>query len=349
MTELEWLQSTSPHQMLLAWGPPGNWPHGPHASNKGRQARLFACACARRLWPLMRAGGRRAIQAAEDWADSKAPIQVLSEAVQRIHQDGREDLGCSDAAAACCVTPAWEAAETVLRYIDGAAAADILREIVGNPFQPVTLPLQVIGVRRVRSTRMLPPGAHPMIPDMGDHDVDILGCPWWNTDIGNMAQAAYEDRQEKCPCYYAQQPGRDCQRCHGTGNVGILDPERLVILADALEEAGCPPTIPTVRVPVTVLVWGDSTTVGEFTPGWHVGVISGRPIIPVHTECRREKSIEWAEKNFHVKSWRVGTNGRTRTGEGYLTQEQPHPILAHLRSAGPHYRGCWALDLLKKT
>ena len=26
--------------------------------------------------------------------------------------------------------------------------------------------------------------------------------------------------------------------------------------------------------------------------------------------------------------------------------ERPHPILAHLRSPGPHWRGCWAVDLL---
>lgn len=25
---------------------------------------------------------------------------------------------------------------------------------------------------------------------------------------------------------------------------------------------------------------------------------------------------------------------------------EPHPLLAHLRSPGPHYRGCWAVDLI---
>jgi hypothetical protein len=29
-------------------------------------------------------------------------------------------------------------------------------------------------------------------------------------------------------------------------------------------------------------------------------------------------------------------------GQGYLS----HPLLAHLRSPGPHVRGCWAIDLL---
>ena len=24
----------------------------------------------------------------------------------------------------------------------------------------------------------------------------------------------------------------------------------------------------------------------------------------------------------------------------------PHPLLAHLRSPGPHVRGCWALDTI---
>ncbi len=24
----------------------------------------------------------------------------------------------------------------------------------------------------------------------------------------------------------------------------------------------------------------------------------------------------------------------------------PHPLIAHLRSPGPHWRGCWAIDTL---
>jgi hypothetical protein len=30
-----------------------------------------------------------------------------------------------------------------------------------------------------------------------------------------------------------------CRACHGAGTDGLLDPVRLAILADALEEAGC--------------------------------------------------------------------------------------------------------------
>jgi hypothetical protein len=45
---------------------------------------------------------------------------------------------------------------------------------------------------------------------------------------------------------------------------------------------------------------------------------------------------------------RGGVGGQTMTacrtcdGEGVV----PHPLLAHLRSPGPHVRGCWALDLI---
>jgi hypothetical protein len=28
------------------------------------------------------------------------------------------------------------------------------------------------------------------------------------------------------------------------------------------------------------------------------------------------------------------------------TRRLPHPLLAHLRSPGPHFRGCWSIDLI---
>lgn len=92
----------------------------------------------------------------------------------------------------------------------------------------------------------------------------------------------------------------ECRREDGT-----LDPARLAVLSDALEEAGC---------------------VGD--------------------ECRRCKGKGWY-------AWRTPDD----TGFGRATIDVdcddcqragrlPSPLLAHLRSPTPHYRGMWSLDLV---
>jgi len=106
---------------------------------------------------------------------------------------------------------------------------------------------------------------------------DIVGNPfrhyywylpkaWLTPTVLDLAHAAYDDRQGD----------------------GTLDPVRLLVLADALEEAGC------VRRPCLI--------------------------------CAIERAR--------------GGPGEVRCGCA------ESDLLAHLRSAGPHVRGCWAVDLL---
>lgn len=73
-------------------------------------------------------------------------------------------------------------------YEDSGQACDLLREIVGNPFQP---PINEVNV--------------------------WLGRWLFHQTVLSLAQAAYEDRLAD----------------------GTLDPHRLAVLSDALEEAGC--------------------------------------------------------------------------------------------------------------
>lgn len=107
-----------------------------------------------------------------------------------------------------------------------------------------------------------------------------LPASWLTPDVLALAQAAYDDRDEVS---------------------GHLDPVRLLILADSLEEAGCPAEI-----------------VCEFCNGRGSFQTSGS-----YAECPR-------------------CLGATGIGTGRV----PHPLLAHLRSPGPHVRGCWAIDLI---
>src|SRR5262249_4681038 len=114
----------------------------------------------------------------------------------------------------------------------------------------------------------------------------------------SLAQAAYDERGR--PCNQCDGKGNTwnhrfghkafCSVCNRTGRIddGALDPARLAVLADALEEAGC------VRRPCLI--------------------------------CAVERAR--------------GGPGEIRCG---CVESD---LLAHLRSPGPHVRGCWAVDLL---
>lgn len=139
-----------------------------------------------------------------------------------------------------------------------------------------------------------------------------------------LAEAAYEKRQGKRECVgcagkrvVADERHRTgplvvkrCPACHGEGTIddGTLDPERLAVLSDALEEAG---------LPQTVECWGCQGK-GEVFRGLDQGGIRGRDGI-----------------------WRSGYERCASCDE---TGRIPHPLLASLRSPGPHYRGLWSLD-----
>jgi hypothetical protein len=82
------------------------------------------------------------------------------------------------------------------------AQAAILRDTVGNPFRPVTLPPGPLA-----ETGELPPAAR----------FKRGPSPRLTRDVVTLAEAAYRDRRDD----------------------GTLDPLTLAALADALEEAGC--------------------------------------------------------------------------------------------------------------
>jgi hypothetical protein len=57
MTESEWLAFLDPQPMLTFLGDSGRASEG--------KLRLFACACCRLVWPLLRQGSQLAVQSAE--------------------------------------------------------------------------------------------------------------------------------------------------------------------------------------------------------------------------------------------------------------------------------------------
>lgn len=125
--------------------------------------------------------------------------------------------------------------------LPGATAAAVLRCVVGNPFRPVTLPKGP----PCFSCAMLGKAAGPC---EGCDRLARSACPWLTPDVLTLARAAYEQRGRKCSKCDGKGNGWNyrfghkatCSACNaGTVEDGTLDPARLAVLSDALEEAGC--------------------------------------------------------------------------------------------------------------
>jgi hypothetical protein len=169
----------------------------PKASD--RKQRLFACACARRVWnQLTDARSRAAVEVAERYADAQATggeLQVAGDAVplgrsaDNLARDAA-DLGCSASLAIECAeataTAGVRKAVAQTRRAARQALAQLLRELV-QPF----------------------PAGTAINPEW---------LAWQGGTVVRLAQAACVER------FLPE---------------GTLDISRLAVLADALEEAGC--------------------------------------------------------------------------------------------------------------
>lgn len=213
MTEAEWLACTDPVRMLR-WldGPHGNPRSGGFQGVSPRKLRLFACACWRAHdWPdsPRQAEDVRLVGLLEAWADGAAfpwePGPFFA---------GTGHLTLKSASDAAARWAAYE--EGPDKPGEQAHRAALLREVVGNPWQPVqvTLPSRlcpqcggaeawmITSPDRLVCARC--PGAQPLVK--GE-----CFTPWLTPTVRAIAQAAYDDR----------------------------DWAALPVLADALEDAGC--------------------------------------------------------------------------------------------------------------
>jgi hypothetical protein len=153
-----------------------------------RKVTLYACACCRRIWVhLTRPASRAAVEMAERFADGLASSAELRAAREEANRDYELGEWAVLAAASCADDQNGDfydhamhcAAIVVDDRSDGpeaAAQADLIRDIFGNPFRPVT-----------------------------------VNPAWRTANVSALAQAIYDDRAF----------------------------DRLPILADALEDAGC--------------------------------------------------------------------------------------------------------------
>lgn len=240
MNEQQWLTSDDPATMMAAL-----------TLVSDRKLRLFACACCRQVWHLLTdPRSRRAVEVAERYADGFAEGSELYEAgfILRGSENTIQYAPCwlTDPAARAALgvvgNPAtnprpWSAEQK-------AAQAALLRDIFGNPWRPAPL--------RWQDSK---PEVYVGTAQHGFHNSTHYydPCAWLTTSGVRLARAAYSERVEEEECRRCHGLGCQfgpkihvigctcCDRCYGTGTTqtGALDPARLVVLADALEEAGC--------------------------------------------------------------------------------------------------------------
>jgi hypothetical protein len=201
-----------------------------------RKLRLFAAACHRLAWSHPNYDTQDMDAAMEEHLETGDPASLR----------GRWTLPLHDAA---------DFARNTVRSLTGpegsgfyglppAPMAALLRDIAGNPFRPVTLPQgpprkcprcggKPRGVLHTKGGWVTCPACKGSLDAPGP-------CPWVTPQVRDLAAMAYEERGRECTYCAGMKYRTPCPRCHGTGRVetGHLDPFRLTMLADALEEAG---------------------------------------------------------------------------------------------------------------
>lgn len=250
MTRDEWLTSADPAAML-AWLDPSQHrvarrgdADPPGASD--RKLRLYACA----LFREIEAGGyglsdfnRNTVSAVEESPGAKPPSHPAGDYWGWAGSLRRDDLAEGVANILGTPTLAAESGKSVTQR----RQAEILRDTVGDPFAPFEIPEcgTCSGAGRLDDPVG---GVYECFACGGDGHM----APWLTPQVRDLAEAAYLCREgwEGCRACGGKGETHDaypggwerCPACHGTGHAdggtGRLDPARLAVLADALEEAG---------------------------------------------------------------------------------------------------------------
>lgn len=337
MTETEYDSCTSPATLLTYLA----------GRMSERKMRLFACCLA-----------------AQHASDDSQREEVRS---------WYEDIECGvDRGTPSIAARNWLA--TVRDRVPEAIQATILRDMV--PFRPISI---------LQECQRC--SGHGLIdPDTGkgfDERVICEPCrgsgkahPQWRTpQVVALAEAAYHERSR--PCNGPECRGRGkwcdaagdfetCGKCGGTGRLedGTLDPVRLGILSDALEEAGledvveeCPDCkgAGEVRGIFSDTMWGCHRCGGN---GHMPGSGKVRVPHPLFATLRTPSTCTITEQVKSTENCpQCGKGGRWRSGVGfehekicfacdYLTWEPGEMVEVKRVAEVPRYRGFWPIDCI---
>jgi hypothetical protein len=209
VTEAEWLACADPQPMLEFL----------RGKASDRKLRLFAVACCRRVWHFLTDDrNRRAIEVVESYADGLVPKKALKAARRRtfqvrterpniIGQDYRWGAAFAEGATDGLTLGPHESAQ------DTAYHAAIALAYGATPGRERDERFQVSrNAERLVQARLLHEiFTNPFRPV-------ALDPAWQTPTVTALAKSAYEERQLPA---------------------GTLDTQRLAVLADALEDAGC--------------------------------------------------------------------------------------------------------------
>lgn len=242
MDEDEWQISTSPPSMIAQMfsisgkgGPDDYYP--PIISD--RILRLFVCACARVGWNYLEFKHKSIIVASEEYASKLISYVELSKIFSGVRCTTPNGLTreAQILATWCGSTRPLTGLEQQYNHLplilNPLLQANLLRDIVGNPFR--------LAIKRSDLSHY-PAG----------EKYTNFNEAWLTPQVIVLAEAAYMERSKSRQCWdclgrgthLGAAPDREnpvCVRCNGqkTLHDAILDPVRLQILADALEEEGC--------------------------------------------------------------------------------------------------------------
>jgi hypothetical protein len=205
MTEVEWLACDDPYRMLDFLP----------SKASGRKLRLFACGCCRqRVWHLLpEQRSRDAVETAERYAEGEVDRNLLRTAWAAA-REAAETAPPASGSMESQEVPRMAAAAAVLAAHRSRRCA---RATAGRVFSAVYYGDGLYNETRRAAER----AAHLALVRC------VFGNPfrpvplhrsWLTPTVTNLAAVAYEERALPS---------------------GQLDPARLAVLADALEEAGC--------------------------------------------------------------------------------------------------------------
>jgi hypothetical protein len=222
MTEAQWLESTEPDKMLAFL----------RDSSKlsERKAQLFGCACCRRVWQLLTdERSRQAVEVAERFADGLASPKACEKAAQ-MSLDARDDAVDRWQSAltdireyeinVCCAAFNVVRRTASRRWLEDVAAdiaeAHTLTSSTASSFTRVCIPANE--VERAAQAILLRDHFGPLPFREVPIEPSLLTAH--GGLIPNLAESAYTHRQLPS---------------------GTLDPSRLGVLADAVDELGGAP------------------------------------------------------------------------------------------------------------
>jgi hypothetical protein len=206
MTEADWLAATDPEPMLRYLKT-----KGVHRSEGGRRRlRLFGCCCARRVWRLMRKRGRQWVELGERLADAsltEGQRRLVDSAAMRSTKLGKTADLSDSAALFTLESRVMMASEMAAGYADMTVGMEAYDRGMDERAAKVAEQEAQAGLLRDIFTPFRPaPAAKP------------AWLIWQGGAVAKLARLAFDERQLP---------------------EGTLDPARLALVADALEDAGC--------------------------------------------------------------------------------------------------------------